>query len=210
MLSANDYLFIALKSSRCYNPNINIKKKEDIFMSWELSVLHWFESIHNPVLDAIMKVITMFGDSGIFFIALSAIFIIFKKTRKMGIAMAISLVFSVVITNLTLKNLVDRARPFAVDPSFLEGMLVKLPTDPSFPSGHASACFAAATSSFFINKKWGIPFLILATLVAISRLYLTVHFPTDVIVGTIVGIISGIISALIAIKFIFKNKTSEA
>lgn len=179
-------------------------------MSWELSVLHWFESIHNPVLNAIMKVITMFGDAGIFFIAVSAIFIIFKKTRKMGIAMAISLVFSVLITNLTLKNLVNRARPFAVDPSLLDGILVKLPKDPSFPSGHSSASFAAATGCFLVNKKVGIPFLVLATLVAISRLYLTVHFPTDVLVGTLVGIISGIASALITCKIIFKNRTSES
>lgn len=80
-------------------------------MSWELSVLHWFESIHNPVLNPIMKAITMLGDAGIFWIAMSVILLFFKKTRKTAVAMAISLVLSLIFTNLIIKNIVSRIRP---------------------------------------------------------------------------------------------------
>lgn len=179
-------------------------------MNWELSVLHWFESIHNPVLNPVMKVITMLGDAGIFWIALSVIFLFFNKTRKAGIAMAISLVLSVIFTNLIIKNIADRIRPFVIDPTLLKDMLVKLPKDSSFPSGHTSASFAAATAFFVTNKKWGIPCLVLASLIAISRLYLTVHFPTDVIAGVILGVIYGIAAYFIMSRLIFKKEKSHS
>lgn len=175
-------------------------------MSWELSVLHWFESLHNPVLDAIMKFFTTLGDVGIFWIALAIVLFIFKKTRKIGFAMGISLVLSVFFTNVVIKHIVDRARPFQVDPTLLQSIIVKLPDDASFPSGHTSASFAGAVAFFTINKKWGIPCLILATIIAISRLYLCVHFPTDVIAGILLGIIYGITAGILAKKLSPKIK----
>lgn len=178
-------------------------------MAWELSVLHWFESIHNPVLNAVMKVITGFGNVGIFWIALSVLLLFFKKTRKTAIAMAISLVFSVTFTNLLIKNIVDRIRPFAADPTLLQSIFIKLPKDASFPSGHTSASIAAAVAFFMIDKKWGIPCIIFALLISVSRLYLLVHFPTDVIAGLILGIAYGVAAGLITKKVIFKNRKKE-
>lgn len=178
-------------------------------MNWELSVLHWFEDLHNPVLDPIMKVITTLGNAGIFWIALAAILLIFKNTRKAGIASAIALVLSVIFTNLIIKNVADRTRPFVVDPTLLNHMLVSLPKDASFPSGHSSASFGAAVAIFCTNKKWGIPCIVLAALIAVSRLYLTVHFPTDVIAGVILGIIYGVVAGIIVNKIIFKNQNAN-
>lgn len=95
------------------------------------------------------------------------------------------------------------------DPALLQTMLVKLPSDSSFPSGHTSASVAAAVAIFTLNKKWGIPAVVLAVLIGVSRLYLTVHFPTDVIAGLLLGIIYGIGAYFITSKLIYKNKTSE-
>lgn len=87
-------------------------------MNWELSVLHWFESLHNPVLDPVMKGLTFLGNAGCFWIALAVVLLFFKRTRKIGITMAVSLVLSLIFTNLIIKNLVNRTRPFEADPAF--------------------------------------------------------------------------------------------
>lgn len=120
-------------------------------MAWELSLLHWFESIHTPVLDTIMKAITLLGNAGIFWILLTAAFLCFKQTRRCGLAMALSLVFSLIFTNIIIKPLVMRPRPFWIDPSF--NLLVTAPTDFSFPSGHSSASFAGAVACLTQDRK---------------------------------------------------------
>lgn len=165
-------------------------------MAWEFTVLHWFESIHMPILDVLMKIITMFGNGGVFWILLTVALLFTKKYRKCGIAMAVSLIASLIFTNLLLKNILLRPRPFWVDTTF--NLIVTAPTDFSFPSGHSSASFAAATA-FFMQKKFpGIILLILAVLIGISRLYLTVHYPTDVLAGIVLGIIYGVVGSFAA------------
>lgn len=178
---------------------------------WELSVLHWFQSIHNPVLDVIMKSVTFLGNIGIFWILLALVFLFIPKYRQCGTSMAFALILSVIFTNVLIKNLVARARPFAVDPTLLDCFIVKQPTDWSFPSGHSAASFAASVA-FFCNKgrkKTGALLIVLATLISISRLYLSVHFPTDVIAGIILGILYGIAGAFIARMTIFRNNKEE-
>ncbi len=128
----------------------------------------------------------------------------FKKTRKASVATGGATVLSYLTCNLLLKNLFGRARPFTL----IEGLtvLTKLPTDASFPSGHSSLCFACATAVFILlPKKFGIPALVYAVAIALTRLYVGVHFPSDVFCGMLTGILCGAVSVLIYSK-IFGSK----
>ena len=159
-------------------------------MKWEFDILYWFQSLHNPVLNQIEKIITAFGDGGFFWIGLTIAILIFVKDKRVGLTCALSLAAEALLV-LILKNTVRRSRPIWLDPSVQ--MLVKIPKDFSFPSGHSGASFAVSVGIFCYNKKWGTAAIVLAVLIAISRLYLFVHFPTDVIVGTLIGITMAIL-----------------
>lgn len=172
----------------------------------DLAILEAIQGIKCAFLDFLVPLITKFGDGGIFWIALAVIFLIFKKTRKMGLAMGMALIFGLVVGNLTLKPLVARIRPYdlAGYEAIRDALLVSPLKDFSFPSGHTLASFEGATAIFMFNKKCGIGALVLASLVALSRLYLFVHYPTDVLVGLILGVTFGICGALLS-KLIFKK-----
>ena len=139
----------------------------------ELQVLHWFESLHNPVTDPIMYGITMLGEKGIFWIllALASLFIFPKKYRKAGLTMAFALILSLIMCNGIMKNMFARVRPFNADPTF-ENLYNVFATakDWSFPSGHTSASFAAAAAFFMWYKKEGGVALVIAALISLSRL----------------------------------------
>ena len=119
-------------------------------MNWEFNILYWFQSIHNPVLDRIEPVITLFGDGGIFWILLTVAILIFVKDKRVGITCVLALASEAVIV-LVLKNTVQRSRPCWIDPTIQ--MLVRVPKDYSFPSGHSAASFSAAVSIFLYKKK---------------------------------------------------------
>lgn len=160
----------------------------------ELQILHWFESLHNPVLDPIMYFFTLLGEAGCFWIllALAALFFLPKKYRKVGLTMGIALLLSLIMCNGVMKNVFARIRPFHADPTF-ENLYNIFNTigDWSFPSGHTSASFAAALGIFMWYKKEGSWALVIASLIALSRLYLTVHYPTDVLASLLLGSIYG-------------------
>lgn len=154
---------------------------------FELSILDGIADIFGcKLLDTVMPIITLFGDGGIFWIALAVIFLIFPKTRKMGLTMGLALAIGFLVGNIFLKNAVGRIRPYDLNPEF--PLLIERLHDYSFPSGHTLASFEAATAIFLYNKKIGIPALVLACLIAFSRLYLYVHYPTDVLTSVILGI----------------------
>ena len=176
------------------------------YAQWELDLLHWFQSIHNSVLDFIVPKITFLGNAGWFWILVALLLIILPYNRKMGVQAAISLTLTFILCNLILKPTVMRCRPCWLEPEVQ--LLVNVPKDFSFPSGHSNASFAVATAIFTRNKKLGIPALVLAAAIAISRLYVFVHWPTDVLTGTLTGICGGIISFFI-VNFIWK-KTGKA
>lgn len=173
----------------------------------EIQILHWFESLHNPITNPIMYGITSLGNGGIFWIILAAAMLLIfpKKYRKVGLSMAIALILSLIFCNGIMKHLWARPRAFWVEgQNFVVGDqfenlygIFQSIHDYSFPSGHSSASFAAATAIFMWRNKEGTAALILAALIAVSRLYLTVHYPSDVLVGTITGILYGIASYFI-------------
>ena len=158
----------------------------------ELQILDVLQTIHNPVLDTIMCAITRLGDAGIIWILLCIVLLILPKTRKSGVVLMAALLVDLVVCNVILKPLVHRIRPFDVKTGI--ELLVKRPTDYSFPSGHTAASVASVMALYLAGeKKIWVPALILAVLIAFSRLYLYVHYPTDVLGGMIIGIAAGAI-----------------
>ena len=159
-------------------------------MNIELSILDWFQTLHTPFLDKIMVFITRLGDAGIIWIVLSIVLLLIPKTRKSGVVMVAALVVDVLLCNIVLKNLVARTRPYDVNTGV--HLLVAKLHDYSFPSGHTAASFASVTALYLAGEKklWKFA-LVLACLIAISRLYLYVHYPTDVFGGILFGVISG-------------------
>ena len=157
----------------------------------DLSILEFIQkNIRCDFLDAIVPPITHLAEKGIFWIAVALILICFKKTRKTGFMVGAALLIGLALGNGVLKNVVGRIRPYDLDGSLLTeaDLLVSGLSDFSFPSGHTLASFEAATVLLIRDKRMGIPALVLAILIALTRLYLYVHYPTDVIAGVIFGI----------------------
>ena len=158
-------------------------------MNLEFQILNWLQTIHVPVLDKLMIAVTTLGNGGVFWICLIVVMIAIPKTRKVGIIMAVSLLIEFVLCNLLLKPAVGRIRPYEVNSSI--NLLVSPPGDASFPSGHAGASFATVSAMFFAGCIVWIPTAVLAVLIAFSRLYLYIHYPTDVLAGMVLGIVCG-------------------
>ncbi len=174
----------------------------------ELRFLDFLQTIHTPLLDKILAFITSLGNAGIIWIVLAVVLLILPKTRKAGIIVAAALLMDLILCNLILKNLVARVRPYDVNTAI--AILIKKPLDFSFPSGHTAASFAAMTALFLAKmKKAWIAALVLAVLIAFSRLYFYVHYPTDVLGGAIVGILSGIIGYAIVEKMDKRRKVAR-
>ena len=160
--------------------------------NFDLPILNWIAAnLWCPFLDAVMPVITVLGDAGIFWIAIAVVLLFFPKTRKIGLGMGAALIMGLLICNCMLKPLTARIRPYDYQLEHF-GVTIKLlieaQHDFSFPSGHTIASFEAATALLLGNKKLGIPAMILAVLIAFSRLYLYVHYPTDVLTSIVLGI----------------------
>lgn len=151
--------------------------------------------MRNAVFDAVMPVITSFGDNGFIWILASVIFIFLKKYRTDGISILIALLLCILAGNLGLKPMVARLRPSDVDS--LVDLLITRPTDYSFPSAHTMTSFTSAIVIFHANKRIGAFAVILAALIAFSRLYLYVHYPSDVFGGMLIGIALGFLAIFI-------------
>lgn len=157
----------------------------------ELSILHALQQIHTPWLDAIMIFFTRLGDDGILWIALGVGFLFFKKTRRCGIYILLSLLISMLVGKVVLKNLFERSRPFMADPSVI--LKVAAPGSFSFPSGHTLDAFTSATAIFLCDRKTGIAAFAVASLIAFSRMYLFLHYPTDILGGIVIGVCAAVL-----------------
>lgn len=159
----------------------------------ELSVLDFIrEHVGCALFDRLMPAVTFLGDGGAVWIALTAALLIFRRSRRYGAMLALSLMMGAFVCNAVLKPLVARARPF--EAGGFSGLLIAAPDDFSFPSGHTTAAFAAAAVFLLagIRGRWAV--LALAALISFSRLYLYVHYPTDVLAGVLFGFLAGYFS----------------
>ena len=166
-------------------------------MGIEIQILDWMQNIRTPFGDIIVPLISGLGNAGIIWIALTLVLLITPKTRRSGLIMALALIADLILCNGILKNLVARTRPY--DVNTVVNLLIEKPVDYSFPSGHTAASFAAVTALYLAGEKklWK-PALVLSILIAFTRMYLYVHYPTDILGGIAVGIISGYIGFFIA------------
>lgn len=175
--------------------------------SIDLSILDFIrQNLTCGFLDAVVPILTKLGDGGCFWIALTLLLLIPKKTRRVGFAMAAALVLDLLLCNVCLKPLVARTRPYALRQVTL---LIPKPTDYSFPSGHTAASFAAAGAMLFMKARGRWPALALAFLIGLSRLYLYVHFPTDVLGGVVVGLLCGCLGSTLVKHLSLKGGKSK-
>ena len=152
----------------------------------ELAVLNWIQqTLRTDWLDPLMAFVSALGDAGAIWIVLAVVLLCFPKTRRAGVTVALALLLDVILCNGVLKPLFDRARPCVVNP--MVELLIQCPADASFPSGHTAASFAAVGALCAAGEKLWKPGLVLAVLIAFSRLYLYVHWPSDVLAGALLG-----------------------
>ena len=173
----------------------------------ELNILWWIrEHLTNPFLDTVMPYISSLARHGEFWILVALVLVCFKKTRKAGVAMGIAMACGYLIGNMGMKNLFARTRPY--DVVEVDLLVAKL-HDFSFPSGHTLVSFEAATALWFYHRKWGVAAFVLAALIGLSRLYLFVHYPTDVLVGAVLGIGIGLAACVLTDRLWRGKKIKE-
>ncbi len=160
--------------------------------NFDLPILDWIRArLVCPLLDALFPAITHLADAGIFWIILAVVLLLLPRYRQTGIAMAAALLMGLVICNLGMKPLFQRMRPYDYQLEYFGRvipLLIEAEKDFSFPSGHTIASFESATVLLLYHRKWGIAAMVLAALIAFSRLYLYVHYPTDVLCSIVLGI----------------------
>lgn len=157
-----------------------------LLWKFDFEILFFIQKyLRNDILDVIVPFYTSLGEDGIIWITVGVILLIPKKTRKCGIMVLCALLVMLVVNNIVLKNLIARSRPCWTYPEMVD--LVEIPKSYSFPSGHTVSAFAVSLVILSQHKKLGIVTVIMAALMAFTRLYVFVHFPTDIFGGMLVG-----------------------
>ena len=172
------------------------------------SILDFIKNnLHSFWLDKIMIALTDLGDGGIIWIAIALGLIVSRKYRKPGFMLLMAILLGALFGEMIIKNIVQRARPFTYVPGM--ELLINKPNSYSFPSGHTTASFAAAGILSYCFRKYAIGFYFLAGLIAFSRLYLYVHYPSDVLGGIVLGSLSCLLTIYIFNKYINKQKNIQ-
>lgn len=161
----------------------------NFIQNMDISIVLWIQNtLRSDSITTFWSLITCLGNGGAFWIFSAVFFLCFKKTRLVGITALVSLMICNLATNLILKELFARPRPFQYTDAVIP--LIKNPGGYSFPSGHTSSSFACALIYYrMLPKKCGIPSILLASMIAFSRIYLGVHYPTDILGGILVACI---------------------
>ena len=158
----------------------------------DFAILDWIQDhMKCAFLDRTMPAVSLLGTGGLIWIALALILLAVKSRRRCGAMLCAALAADGILINLVIKNIVHRERPIWISPPL--DILVKIPTDYSFPSGHTAAGFAAAAVLLYYDRRIGIPVLAFSCVMAFSRMYLYVHFPSDVLGGVLIGSAIGVI-----------------
>lgn len=176
----------------------------------DFAVLNYIqEHFRCGFFDFLMPFLSHIAEAGIVWIVIAIAMMFFKKSRRCGILMLISMALTLLIGEFIIKNIVCRVRPCNVNTTI--EMLVKRPSSYSFPSGHTGSSFAAAMS-ICLNKKWywGLTAILFAALIGFSRMYLYVHYPTDVLAGMALGMLIAVIVWAIAKKVAPKHNLKKA
>ncbi|MDD7732992.1 MAG: phosphatase PAP2 family protein [Firmicutes bacterium] len=173
-------------------------------MALDWTILHWIQNtLTSPPMDSFMVFVTRLGNMGFFWILSALLLMSQKKYRKQAIILLLALLAGQFLNNLVIKNLVQRSRPCWLDPSVR--LLIDVPKDFSFPSGHSMSSAIGAAMMTWTDRRLGLVAISLAILIIFSRLYLYVHFPTDVLAGVIVGLSIAFAAIYLARKY-GKNK----
>ncbi|MDE6434159.1 MAG: phosphatase PAP2 family protein [Lachnospiraceae bacterium] len=172
-------------------------------------ILNWIgDNLSCEPLDKILLAVTFLGEKGWFFIVIAVVLLCMPKTRRWGASLAVSLSLGLVFCNMLIKNMVARVRPYDQVEHIL---LVDKLSDYSFPSGHTTAAFEcfAVILMMPVKKIYKVMAGILAFLIAFSRLYLYVHFPSDVLAGMLIGFLFGVMGVRI-VEMILEEKNVQA
>ena len=159
-------------------------------MTTELEILGWIHSFSSPGMDAFMLGVTTVSTYAAVWLLAASLLMVTRRERRTGCSMVLAIIVAFILVDLVMKPLVCRERPCDLADFDL---LVSVPDTFSFPSGHTAMAFAGGTVLLIRFRAWGIPAMVLATLVGISRMYLYVHWPTDVLVGALVGTICAVV-----------------